>query len=255
VIGAQRCGTSSLYKYLGRHPDVAPSLRKEVGYFTSNYQMGEAWYRSHFPLGLRGVVHRHLRGGHLHSFEATPDYLFDPRAPSRAAELLPNAKLLALLRNPVDRAYSHYLHMRRLGFESLSFEEAIEAESERITPDLDAIDVVPDHSPKALYRFSYFERGKYVDQLQAWTQSYPREHLLVIRSEDLFANTRETMAEILHHLGLRRWTPPFFANYSYTRPMPDRLTMDSKTRANLQALFATHNHDLGLLLGRGMDWD
>ncbi|HEX6301744.1 MAG TPA: sulfotransferase [Acidimicrobiia bacterium] len=255
IIGAQRGGTSSLYKYLGRHPDVAPSLRKEVGYFTSNYRMGETWYRSHFPLALRGVVHGRFRGVRLHSFEATPDYLFDPRVPHRAADLLPYAKLVVLLRNPVDRAFSHYLHMRRLGFEDLSFEAALDAEPERIGPDLESILVNPDHPSKAWGRYSYVERGKYADHLRAWLTHYPHKQLLVVRSEDLFTDTSGTMAEIVHHLQLARWSPPFFENHSYTTTQPDRITMQPKTRAHLRSVFAPHNQDLSVLLGRDMGWD
>ncbi len=255
VIGAQRSGTSSLYKYLGRHPDVAPSLRKEVGYFTFNYQKGEAWYRSHFPLTMRSIIHTRMQGNSLKSFEATPDYLLDPRVPSRAAALLPDTKLIALLRNPVDRAYSHYLHMRRFGFEDLSFEEAIEAEHERIQPDKDSIVHDPDHRARALTRFSYVERGKYAEQLRAWLAHYAEEQLLVVRSEDLFNSPDETIGVILDHVGLAPWTPTFFANYSYTGRMPDHSAMAATTRANLRSLFSSHNDDLSGLLGRDLDWD
>jgi hypothetical protein len=169
--------------------------------------------------------------------------------------LLPRIKLVALLRNPVDRAYSHYQHMRRLGFEDLSFEEALEAEPERIKPDLDSILVDSDHQAKALGRYSYVERGKYANQLWAWLTHYPGEQLLVMRSEDLFTNTAGTIAEILNHLRLALWSPPFFENYSYTRNKPDRVTMQPKTRELLRSVFAPHNHDLSRLLGRDMDWD
>src|SRR4051812_20031887 len=108
IIGAQKSGTTSLSSYLVEHPDMLPSLRKEVHYFSFNYERGVNWYRAHFP-----YTH-HLRRGAL-TLDATPYYLVHPLVAQRAAQLLPHAKLVVLLRNPVDRALSHYQHEVRGG--------------------------------------------------------------------------------------------------------------------------------------------
>ncbi|MGH8010521.1 MAG: sulfotransferase domain-containing protein, partial [Candidatus Binatia bacterium] len=134
IIGAQRCGTSSLFKYLGAHPRCKASIRKEVRFFTQYYDRGENWYRSHFPLALSGDS-----GSTGVTFEASPDYLLDPRTPSRVVRHLPDIRLIAILRNPIERAYSHYRHFRRLGLEELPFEEALHREPERIQPDLERL--------------------------------------------------------------------------------------------------------------------
>ena len=108
--------------------------RKEVSYFTRHFGRGEAWYRTHFPTRARVAVRRRRLHAQVRSFEATPDYLFHPLAAARAAQLVPDAKLIALLRDPVERAYSHYRHMVRLGFEDLSFDEAIRARTNAPRP-------------------------------------------------------------------------------------------------------------------------
>src|SRR5207253_9196889 len=107
--------------------------------------------------------------------EATPDYLFHPQAPARAASVVPKAKIIVLLRNPVDRAISHYLHMVALGIESLSLPDALEAEASRIAPDLEAMQSDPLHSCRPFLQFSYMSRGLYSEQLVRWFRSFPRD--------------------------------------------------------------------------------
>ncbi len=133
IIGAQRAGTTSLHRYLIQHPGVRTTLRtKGVHFFDTGYGRGMSWYASRFPTRLTAwyVARRH--GVELRTGEASPYYLFHPHVPGRVAEHLPQVKLIALLRDPVGRAYSHYQHEVARGFETLSFEEAIEAEAARL---------------------------------------------------------------------------------------------------------------------------
>jgi len=111
-VGAQKAGTSSLYSYMVQHPQVLPAARKEIHYFDRHYDKGLRWYRRHFPLRARLSSER-LSG------EASPYYLFHPHAPRRIAETLPDARILMLLRNPANRAISHYFHEARVGREKL----------------------------------------------------------------------------------------------------------------------------------------
>jgi hypothetical protein len=212
VIGAQRAGTSSLYKYLGQHPSVVPSLRKEVGYFSRYYGRGVDWYRSHFP--LRAWSSSRRRDGGLRSFEATPDYLLHPLAAARSSALLPDARFIVLLRDPVARAWSHHQHMVRLGFEDLSFADAIAAEDERIAADLEAIASDPGHDPKAFLRYSYVARGRYAEQLERWFAAYPRDRFLLVPSARLYRDTADVYDEIVAFLGLPQWRPASFPNHS-----------------------------------------
>ena len=133
IVGVMKGGTTSLFRYLVRHPQVLPPFRKEIKYFDCNYINGQNWYQAHFPLKKKFV------GGSKLTGEATPYYIFHPQAPMRIAEALPEAKIIILLRNPIDRAYSHYQHMVRVGREPLSFEEAIAAEPERLAGEAEKI--------------------------------------------------------------------------------------------------------------------
>ena len=121
VIGAQKAGTTALYAYLRWHPGITGPSWKEVSFFDRHWWRGEFWYRGQFP----------LRSGQRLVGEASPSYLFHPLAPERVRSLVPEAKLIALVRDPVDRAYSHYQHEVALGREPLSFEDALAAEAER----------------------------------------------------------------------------------------------------------------------------
>lgn len=164
IIGAQRCGTTSLYDSLTGHPSILPALRKELHYFDNNYDKCLEWYKAFFPLRLpretNSTANPPLRG------EATPYYIFHPRAHQRIADVLPNAKLIVVLRNPVDRAYSHYWHEVRMGYEHLSFEEAIAKESERTGREVH--DLLRDEQYRSVehQHFSYLNRGIYHQQLR-----------------------------------------------------------------------------------------
>lgn len=250
VIGAQRCGTSSLYKYLGQHPCVAPPLRKEIDYFSRRYGNGLAWYRSHFAVRLRTDYARLARNRNLLSFEATPDYLLHPLAPTRAAELLPSARIIVLLRDPVERAHSHYQHMVRLGFESLSFTDAIEREPVRLGGELERILEEPLYDSRNLRLFSYVTRGMYAEQIERWMAHFPPEQILVLRSERLYGEPVTTYHGALDFLGLPRWQPAVFRNYSYRAAPPlGRSDTPEEARRLLTEHFEPANERLRTLLG------
>ena len=255
VIGGQRCGTDSMFKDLGLHACVIPATRKEVSYFTRNFGLGEAWYRTHFPTRARVAVRGRRLRAPVRSFEATPDYLFHPLAAERAAQLVPHAKLIVLLRDPVERAYSHYRHMVRLGFEDLPFDEAIAREEERTAADRARLQRDPLAHPAHLLRYSYAARGAYAEQLERWFAHFGRAEVLVVRSEDFFHRPAAAFTEILDFLELPAWQPGAFPNYS----SPPRRAADERgpsdvTKAHLAAHFAPRNERLYALLGRDMGW-
>lgn len=254
ILGGQRCGTSSLYKYLGRHPQIAPSLRKETEYFTVDYGKGESWYRAHFPLGIRRAV-AEKRGRTLLTFEATPDYLFDPRAPERLAAALPEAKLIVMLRDPVERAYSHYHHSVRLGFEDLSFRDAIAAESERLAPDIETMRRDPLDRVPNFRRYSYVSRGQYSDQITRWYDHFERDRFLIMTAEAFFDHPERTLHTIEEFVGVDAWAPSEFLNYSYTGAFsagnPD---LPPDLRHELQQRFMASNADLEGLTGISAPW-
>ena len=136
VIGAQKAGTTALYAYLRWHPSIAGPFWKEVSFFDRHWARGEAWYRGQFPLRSSGK----LVG------EASPSYVFHPLAPERVFSLVPDVKLVVLLREPGDRAYSQYQHAVALGRETLSFEDALAAEDERVRGEVERLRADQRHS-------------------------------------------------------------------------------------------------------------
>ena len=240
VIGAQKAGTTALYAYLRWHPGITGPSWKEVSFFDRHWWRGEAWYRGQFP----------LRAGERLVGEASPSYLFHPLAPERARLLVPDAKLVALLRDPVDRAYSQYQHEVALGREPLSFEDALAAEDERLRGEVERLVADPRAFSRAWWDHSYASRGRYAEQLERWLAVFPREQLLVVRTEDLGERPAETYASILSFLGADPYELPeyprvFDRDYEPMRP---------ETRAALAATFVEPNRRLESLLGRNLGW-
>jgi hypothetical protein len=243
IIGAQKAGTTALYAYLREHPQITGPSWKEVSFFDRHFARGEAWYRGNFPNTLRA------RGGLVG--EASPSYLFHPLAPARLAALVPEAKLVALVRNPVDRAFSHYQHEVALGREPLSFEDALVAEDERLHGEEERIVADPAYFSHAWWNYTYRARGRYADQLERWLAVFPREQLLVMPSEELLAEPEQAHGRVLEFLGagphrLDAYPRVFERQYEPMRP---------ETRLRLAAEFAEPNRRLYELLGRNLGWE
>jgi hypothetical protein len=247
IIGAQKAGTTSLHGYLAAHPQVNVSTVKEVHYFDKsyNYCRGENWYRWHFPLALG--KNRHKLCG-----ESSPFYLFCPVTPARMAALLPNAKIIVLLRNPVDRAFSHYQMTVSRNLEPLSFEDAIKAEPERLADHRKWLIHDPTHYSSAYRDYSYLARGIYADQIIEWRKHYSPDQFLILESGEFFSNTPGVFDRALDFLGLDRWHPPEFANLF---PSKGSAKMMPTTREQLLDYFAPHNQRLYDELGTEFDWD
>src|SRR5829696_7666593 len=248
IIGAQKSGTTSLYDLLSQHPHVERAALKELNYFDRYFEKGIEWYRSQFPLPKRREERTLITG------EATPDYLFYPDAAKRAAQVVPQARLIVLLRNPVDRAYSHYHHQIRKGRETLSFEEAIEAEQARLRGEIDKMpeDELPTSSNRK--RFLYLSRGIYVDQLLRWSEFFSKDQMLVLKSEDFYKNTLQTLKVIQDYLGLPDWKP----EPSVLQMSPKRQNkypgINPATRRRLEEYFEPHNRRLYEYLGVDFGW-
>jgi hypothetical protein len=251
IIGTQRGGTTSLYKYLVQHPNLSHALTKEIRFFDLNYHRGLPWYRSRFPSRRRSEMSGRRRGAEPMVGEASPDYLFHPLAPARVAHDLPEAKLIVLLRNPIDRAFSHYWHQVKRGHETLSFPEAVAAEPERLAGELDRILSDPSYVSYERHHHSYLARGIYVDQLAAWLELIPRGRFLIERSEDFFSDPAVVFKRVLAFLGLPAFDLERYRTFN--AHSEDRMSPD--TRLRLEEYFAPHNRRLEGLLGREMVWD
>jgi hypothetical protein len=239
ILGAQKAGTTALYAYLRWHPQITGPSFKEVSFFDRHYANGERWYRAHLPIRRRGIVG-----------EASPSYLFHPLAPQRVAAMLPRARLVALLRNPVERAFSHYQHEVALGREQLSFEDAVAREDERMEGELERMLADPRYFSHAWWNYTYVARGLYAEQLERWFAAFPREQLLVLLTDDLAADTAGAYREVLQFLGVDPHgleSYPRIFERDYGEMSPD-------TRARLEAKFAEPNRRLAELLGRDLPW-
>ncbi len=245
ILGAQKAGTSSLHDYLSQHPNVKPALAKEIHFLDYNYARGEAWYRAHFPTRLEK-----WRGDFLLTGEGSPYYLFYPHAARRAKHLVPHAKLLVLLRNPVERAYSHYQHQVRLGLEELTFETAIENEAARLVGEFEKIILDDEYYSFNFQNYSYLARGMYADQLERWFKQFPRAQFLILASEAFYQNTAHEFERVLDFLHLSRWQPQTFAVRNEGKYEP----MNAGTRAQLVEFFAPHNARVYELLNQDFEW-
>ena len=240
IIGAQKSGTTSLYRYLLHHPDVVPARQKEVHFFDRQFDRGPGHYRSFFPLRatlapIPGVRSRRITG------EASPSYLVDPPVAERAAALVPDARLIAVLRDPVERAYSHYRHKVRNSLETLPFAEALDAEADRLAGN------VPGVGPaEALEHFSYVTRGLYAAQLERWLAVFPREHLLVLDSQDLFVDPERVYQRVVDFLRLPEAALPDVKIYNRHGPSS---AVDDTVRRRLEETFAEPNRRLKDLVG------
>lgn len=246
MVGAMKSGTSTLWKYLSGHPDTKLPSPKEVHYFSHEFHRGPTWYRSRFPVLRRGFddARPWLVG------EASTSYLFDPYAPGRAVQLLPRARLIAVLRHPTDRAYSHYQHALARGWENLSFSAALDREQQRLASYARARQLGDVDAARMYSRFAYFSRGLYWEQLQRWLLHYSSDQLLVLAAEDLFAEPQTVMPEVYEFLGLSAIAiEPRHRNARVYAPL------DPVVRQRLNQQFQEPVRELETALGRQLPWE
>jgi len=242
IVGAQRSSSSSVFKYLTAHPQVGAPCVKEIHYFDNNYHRGLNWYLGHFP----------TRSGHCISGEGTPYYMAHPHAPRRIANDLPGVKIIVVLRNPVDRAYSHFIHERALGREPYaSFADAIAHEPERIAGEEEKMLTDPAYYSYNHQNFSYVARGRYAEQIERLFETFARDRVLVCSSERLSMEPAQVYSELLSFLGL----PPYGLQQYRRHNERSYAPMDPGTRARLQDYFAPENERLFKLLGTDFGWN
>lgn len=253
IVGAQRCGTTSLYRSLARHPLVLKAVwRKGVHYFDVAYHRGPAWYRAHFPLAatVRRVARR--EGRMPLAFESSPYYLFHPLAAERIARDLPGVKVIVLVRDPVERAWSAHAHELARGFETEpSFERAVALEEERLAGEEERLRREPHATSHAHRHHAYLARGRYADQLDRLAAHLGRDRVLVLDSGDLFADPRPAFERLYAFLGLPAAGEVHLGRHNArprTSPMPDRL------RRALREHFAPWDERLRPWLGADPSW-
>jgi hypothetical protein len=253
IIGAQRTGTTSLYKYLSEHPQFRSATLKTKGvhFFDTRYEKGMAWYRGHFPTTAYRAMFRARHGVDLVTGEASPYYLFHPHVPFRLAQHLPDVKLIAMLRDPIERTYSQWQHELSRGFEHLDrFEDALDAEPGRLAGEVEKMNADPDYKSFSHQHHSYMARSRYAEQIEVYRSLFPASQLHFVRAEDFFADPGVEYARVLEFLGLSAHGLGDYKKHNGYK----RTAMAPETRARLVAHFADSNRRLEELLGPHFTW-
>lgn len=260
IFGAAKSGTTSLYEALAAHPFVEPcvaedaqfSNTKEVRFFDYNYSRGRDWYRSHFPLESSRRAFEREHGRPFLTGEGSPSYISNLWAPSRIREMLPEVKLIAVLRNPVDRAYSHFRFSKRAGDDECdSFAEAIAREDERLRPELRRMAADPRYNSMNFGSWSYLARGRYAEQLERWLALFPREQFLFLKAEELDDDPQQTLETSYEFLGLLPHRP----EVGRLNVSPPHDSMPNDVRESLVDYFRPHNERLYELIGTDFGWE
>jgi hypothetical protein len=249
IVGAQRCGTTSMFKTIVQHPLVArPFLRKGVHFFDTNYGNGFGWYRGNFPVAASSWARR-AGQGRPRTGESSPYYMFHPLAAERIAAHLPEIRLLALLRDPVERAYSAHSHELARGFEDESFDAALELEDLRLAGECERMYADPSYASHSWQHHAYLRRGQYIDQLTTLEQLVGRDRLLVIDSHDFFTMPQAVMPQVWAFLGLRDGDVAFARHNARMRA-----PMAASLRRRLDDHFVPYDEKLAAWWGRIPSW-
>ncbi|PZO13579.1 MAG: hypothetical protein DCF25_15900 [Leptolyngbya foveolarum] len=243
IVGAEKSGTTSLHQYLKSHPHVVAPIEKEIDFFDLEYGCGLEWYLSHFPpaSGKESAQTNWITG------ETSANYLYSEVALERVFEHFPQIKLVAILRDPVDRTVSRYNMMVRNGAEKRSFKVAIAEEISHIQQATteDAIDW------RALNQCRHVGNSLYYHHLKRWLALFSRQQLLVLQSEDLFSQPQQTMQQFYRLLGLDSdRSPQKYPQHNAGDYQP----ADADVRQQLSDFFAPHNRQLEILLNQSFHW-
>jgi hypothetical protein len=247
IIGAQKSGTTSLHAYLSQHPQFLKPFEKEVHFFdggldpaVDNYKKGQAWYRAHFPLRTNGVASR--------VFEASPLYIFNPLVPNRIFDLLPQVRIVAILRNPAERAISHYFHEKQRGYESLPIMQALLEEEQRLESAIQA----EDYKNYSFIHHSYKSRGHYREQLDRFFELFPRQQFLILTSEEFFRDQNNILRQVTDFAGA---DSSFEVKDSRPRNVArNKEEVSPEVHEYLKNYFKPHNEALYELLGKELNW-
>ncbi|MCU0264571.1 MAG: sulfotransferase [Actinomycetia bacterium] len=251
LAGAQRCGTTSMFRALVSHPAVLPAVHhKGVNYFDVNYDRGMSWYLGHFPLRRVAALRTRLAGEEPVTFDASGYYVYHPHAAARLGHDLPEVKVVVMLRDPVERAFSAYKHEFARGFETESFERALELEDERVQPELDRMLADPSYYSTIHRHNSYRRRGQYAEQLERLAAAVGRDRLLVVDSHDFFTTPEEEYRRITDFLALGPHLPERFDRWN-ARPGSD---LSDTARRFLVTRLEPHDAALEAFLGRAPSW-
>ncbi len=248
ILGAQRAGTTTLYRVLSEHPAVArPTVSKGIGYFDLRHDRGLRWYLGHFPLAW---VARRRHGPQATTFESSGYYLFHPLAAERIARDLPEVKVVVMVREPVERAYSAHRHELARGFETEDFETAVTLEEERTAGEAERIVADPSYASFSHRHHSYLARSRYSEQIDRYLQHLGPERVYVVDADVFFADPAVEFDRLRSWLGLPAWQPTKVEQWN-ARP---RTPMPEALRTRLEGYFEPYDARLAEQMGRTPSW-
>ncbi len=252
ICGGQRCGTTSLYRALAEHPAILKAvLHKGVHYFDTSYHQGMAWYRGHFPLQSSARRLQAKLQVPVQTFESSPYYMYHPHAAARIARDLPDVKLIVLVRDPVERAYSQHAHELARGFEHIEdFTQALDLEDTRLSGEAERLRTDPTYYSFSHQHHGYLARGRYIEYLQPLGELFGKERIHVVDSHDFFTNPAPVFAELLSFLGIPGIGSHPFEQHN-ARPRDD---MPRQVRLALDRYFEPYDRQLVDWLGWIPSW-
>ena len=246
VFAADRAGTSSLFHYLEQHPCICASDHDHLGFFDSNFDLGINFYKSFFPTILLKYYTK-FRRKHFMTYDVTASYYRRPWSIQNILKTIPSVKLIAILRNPVDGAYSGFHKDSRL--QNITFENAIKDELEFLEREKNDIEK---NGYANIMQDSFLAKGFYEKQLKLWLNNFPKHQILFLTTEELTDNHEKTFKKIFTFLKLPDYK---IKNYKKQNVGKYKNKMNLTTRNFLIDFYKSHNKKLYELLENNFDWD
>ncbi len=233
IAGTQKGGTSALDAYMRDHPEICMADKKEVHFFDNEsiFQEKKVDYAAYHSFFTPKTSHKLLG-------ETTPSYMYWYDSPRRIWQYNPSMKVIMILRNPIDRAYSHWNMQRDRNVDNLSFREAIQSEPIRLRIAL----------PYQHKQYSYIDRGFYSEQLRRMWTYFPKNQTLILKSEDLRTNPKETLEKVCNFLDLRYFDDVTIKDI-HSRPYVSSMTHEEWEYLKFHFEYEVRN------LERMLDWD
>ena len=242
IIGVVRSGTTSMYHYLDEHPSIVKSAYDELGFFDDNFRLGWSWYKTLFPTTITKRIVKRKTGNFL-TFDDTPFYVYNEDVAKKIKNYFPKTKLIIILRNPIDRAYSNYHLGVRMGDEKRTFDQAVDDEMQKIAEynEIEMDDYISQ---------SYLGRGIYAKQLEIWLKYFPASVIKILESERFSNDTEKTMNEVFEFLDL----PNHNIRNLKKKNVAEYPPMRTETRQKLCNFFSEYNEELYDMLKVRYDW-
>lgn len=250
VVGGQKCGTTSLYHYISHHPQVISAKTKEVHYFDLNFEKGDRWYNEQFPSPLEKIKRSIKIKKKVITGEASPYYMVLPFAIERMHSYNSHIKIIVLLRDPIERALSHFYHEKKLDMEKLSIEDAIKEEGVRTEGELKKMEHDTSYKSINYQHYTYLKRGEYAEQIKNLLTFFDKKNILLIQSEEFYRDTEKVMSKVYNFLNIDE----VHCKYEVKNKSKYNKIISDKTREILRVFYKNRNKKLFELIGTKFDW-